>query len=250
MQVDCAGPMNLIAGLSFSLVSISRSRPWKTPGASWKASRASAVGGELGVEDRRFAQHRDPGALRRVERRRGFGERFGAGLEGDEEAFGVVQEGAQDRQVGVRRVEGLAGPWRSFPGCRAARRGRRRRRSVEGDEEVGVDLRDRGDRRVERLQRPPEAGEVGRGATRLRSGASRFRPVCAGCRRRRSAPARGRRGRCRSRPRSGGSRGGFFRRRCRRTGRCRPVRAWRRRAGSFRPPRSPSRSCRGRSAGT
>ena len=36
--------MNLIAGSSTSLVSISRSRPLKTPGASWKASRASAVG--------------------------------------------------------------------------------------------------------------------------------------------------------------------------------------------------------------
>ena len=113
-------------------MSISRSRPLKTPGGLLEGEQR--VGGrlQLGVERRRAVERRDAGAQRGGDRRRGFGERLGPRLERGEEAFGVVQEGAQRRQVGGRPRRGSAGLSRSFPGCRGGRRGRRRRRCGRG----------------------------------------------------------------------------------------------------------------------
>ena len=175
------------------------------------------VGGrlELGVEDRRGLEHRDAGDLGRVEGRRGVGERLRARLEGGEEAFGAIQEGVDRRQVFDRGVEGLGALGDRFLDEGPRDPGEGGEGAVEGDEEGAVDLGDRGDGGVEVLQRPPEAAEVGRRRDQVaRAAPGRFRPVSAGCRRRRSAAGRGRRRRCRSRPRSCGSRSGSFRRTC------------------------------------
>ena len=84
-----------------------------------------------------------------------------ARLQRGEEACGVVEEGAQRRQVGVDRVQGRRALFDRFLDVGAGDAGEGGEGAVEGDEEAGLGLGDRGDRRREVLERPPEAGEVG-----------------------------------------------------------------------------------------
>ena len=171
---------------------------------------------QLVVEDRRGVERRDAGVQRFGDHRRGFAQRLGARLQRGEEAFGVFEEGVDRRQVGVDRVERRRAFFDRFLDVGAGDAGEGGEGAVEGDEQAGLGLGDRGDRRREGLERPPEAGEVG----------ARARPACAAtgwpfstrppqrAEALRSAAARGRRRRCRSRPGSGGSRRGSVRRTC------------------------------------
>ena len=145
----------------------------KTPGASWKATRASAVGSSWASKTG-DSQHRDAGALRGVERRRGFGQGLGPRLEGDEEPFGVVQERSQGWKVGDRRVKRLRALRDRFLDEGPGDAGEGGEGAVEGDEEVGVDLATGAMVALKSSSaRQKPAKSVG-GATRLRSGAGAF----------------------------------------------------------------------------
>ena len=133
-------------------------------------------------------------------------ERLRARLQRREEARRVAEERAQRRQVGVDGVQRRRAFFDRFLDVGTGDAGEGGEGAVEGDEEAGLRLGDRGDRRREVLERPPEAGEVGaRRDDRPQHRLAVDRPGGAGRRSLRSAAARGRPGRCRSRPGSGGS---------------------------------------------
>ena len=112
----------------------------KTPGASWKASRASAVGSSWALKTGEALSTGMPATCGLVEDRRGVGERFGARLEGGEEALGGFEEGVDRRQVFDRGVEGLRALGDRFLDVGARDPGEGGEGPVEGDEEGAVDL--------------------------------------------------------------------------------------------------------------
>ncbi len=222
-------------------MSVSRSSPLKTPSASWKATSASAVGCSWLLRTGEAFSAGTPACSASAINGEVSPSALAPGCERGEEARGVLEEGVDRRQAGVDGVERRRAFLDRFLDVGPGDAGEGGEGLVEGDEHARLLLGDRGDRRRERLERPPEAGEVGAGGDQgAQHRLTVFDQPAAARRSLRSAAGRGRPARCRSRPGSAGSPRGSACRTCRRIRRCRPVPASRRRPGSFRRPRSPS----------